>query len=59
MKPVFFIIDNESSKCCLTYRANRMLKPCFVLEISRGVYRVLFSTSVEHITKDAECPARV
>ena len=51
MKTVLFIIENESSKCCLTCCENRKSKPCFVLEISPGVYRVLFSTSVEHRDK--------
>ena len=51
MKTVLFIIENESSKCCLTCCENRKSKPCFVLEISPGVYRVLFSTSVEHRVK--------
>ena len=37
MKTELFVIENESLKCCLTYRENRESKACFVLEISRGV----------------------
>ena len=36
IKPVLFIIENESPKLCRTYRENRMSKSCFVLKISRA-----------------------
>ena len=45
MKPVLFSIENESSKCCLTYCENRMSKYFLVLEILPGIYSILlFST---------------
>ena len=59
IKPVPFIIENASPKLYRTYRENRMSKSSLVLDLWPGVYRVLFSTSVEHIPKDTECPARV
>ena len=48
---IFFRLENESVKHCLTHRENRKSKSFFVLEISPG-HGVLFSTSVELRTQN-------